>query len=157
MNASVRNSFRSPLWGCAGLLAMVLLAIFGVPFTYFQPYNRALEEKQRDILYRSDHAAVLASARELMRWRAAEHAPHEEVCLPPDDVRLPEPLRRLNSQGIYVEDERVLILFGGGPFLHQLEAFAADRPDHPVPREGSVDLLPGLRYWAEGRRPLPRP
>jgi hypothetical protein len=133
-----------PRWKIGGLLALVsLLLLFVLPCTPFfwipvDVYN-SHRERQR-LLHETDHYALLAASRKLMR----EHA-GEEMAKTDQDPRVPRVIREPGPSYMSISTDQLRVELHGG-FDHY--GFIA-LPDGVDRGEEPGRLIDGLYYYSD--------
>jgi hypothetical protein len=134
-------------WSSRWLLpvaALVTLAVYlAVPVLWATAMARKVDERQRRIVYHSDHPAILAAAQQLLR--TAKTA--DPVFYDRSDARLPTVIRKLRPSDVAVDTSRVSIEMGGGWEHYGLDVYAAG-----VRPESDFELIPGLWYHSDTHR-----
>jgi hypothetical protein len=129
-------------------LCLIAVAIPAVAFlvTLVWPIYRDIERVNADkerLLHATDHAAVLAACRELMRAHAGPHR-----VLSGDNPLLPEPIRSLHASDVSVDSDFVSIEMHGGFAHYGFRAFAEGVENHDC--GDAVKLLDGLWFYGPG-------
>ena len=150
---------RKILFGAAVLLGAcaVLLFIGAGLSALFDRISQGMNEGPEQLLYHTDHAAVLRACQDVLRDPQAAGFPNpsngvatvngSQGGAPSPSAALPTTLRNLNFEFMTVDHNGATVYFGGG-FEHWGYMTA------PPPSGPQVQLLPGLWFWSEG--PLPR-
>ena len=115
------------------------------------------DETKDRLLHQTDHQAVLAASREVIRarrdykrdpkWHGPEDS--EQSLIAADDPQLPLAIRKLGAASIFGYDDRLRIEFGGG-FHHQgFVAYAETVTNTPAGREGFQKMIDGLWFYED--------
>jgi hypothetical protein len=110
------------------------------------------------LLHQTDHRAVLAASREVMRtrraysrdpkWFGPDSGP-EESLIAADDSKLPTAIRSLHAVSIFGYDDHLVLEFGGG-FHHQgFVAYAETVTNFPGGAEGFQKVIDGLWFYED--------
>jgi len=133
------------------VIAAVLLVI-GIAIAIALSSSDEITRRERELLYHTDHAAVLAACREVFAnqgkyrtnpaWNGMSPA---RTDLPdPADPNIPAAIKKLLPADIRIGRDNVRIELGGG-FLHY--GLIGYQPG--APGEGTLKLREGLWYYAE--------
>jgi hypothetical protein len=140
-----------------GVSLFLLLKLMGYGLDVVTGRNR-IEERQRQLLYHTDHPALLAACRQLLKQNKQDKDYFYKVDgkIPKEYSDLPMVLRHLNPMSVNVlkDQAQVHIELGGGFFHHGFiaQAEGAEEEHTSTPEEGYRKLLPGLWYYAEDNR-----
>jgi hypothetical protein len=129
-----------------------------VGYVLFDIHNSNRE--RRELLYETDHAALLEACREVMRNRHAYDlveslSDPDESFVDPHDPEVPRIIRDLEPRDIIATDDRVFIELHGAMDHYGVIALPeqlVDDADHH--RGGDIELVPGLWYHDERLSPL---
>lgn len=119
--------------------------------------KKYVDETKDRLLHKTDHRAVLAASREVIRsrrdfkrdpkWHGPENA--EVSLIAPDDPKLPLVIRKLDAASIFGYDDRLRIEFGGG-FHHQgFIAYAEIFTNVPTAEDGFQKMIDGLWFYED--------
>ena len=108
------------------LIAIGIMLPFAVGPGYVLLEGYRIDQKQRLLLYQTDHNALLAACRSLIQRRAE----YGEGGISGRDPRLPGVIRRLGSQWVDIQEDLVHIEMGGGFFHYGFWAMA-DSKEQP--------------------------
>jgi hypothetical protein len=134
---------------------LIALAVGGVVvlvwpiLTFLISVQSEISQTRTRLLNDANHSAILGTCREMMKSDPKRQGTKMET----DDNRVPETIRCLGAQYVFVDRDYVRIGFGG-PFGHQgFDAYSADahRPNYEPDRRGVMhrEVIPGLWYYEE--------
>ena len=135
---------RGTRWAIGRLIAIVSLLVLFVlsctPFLWIpvDVYN-SHRERQR-LLHETDHYALLAASRKLMK----EHA-GEEIAEPNQDPRVPRIIRELGPSYMSISTDQLRVELHGGFDHYGFIAF----PDGVDGGDGWERLIDGLYYYTD--------
>jgi hypothetical protein len=139
-----RRAKRGRRWKIGRLIAIVsLLLLFVLPCAPFlwipvDVYNSHRERER--LLHETDHHALLAASRKLMRDHAGE-----EIAEPDQDPRVPRIIRELGPSYMSISTDQLRVELHGGFDHYGFIAFS-DGVDWG---DGGVRLIDGLYYYTE--------
>jgi hypothetical protein len=140
-----------------GLVALVLAGPYifiAVGFTWM--FNHQIPDHQRRVLYHTDHRALLAACRDIIREKKPRLTKKEpNVAVSNSDPSLPPIIRSLNPSWIMVDDASIFIELGGGYFHYEVIAYAEDAHAREVQDDHLKMLILGLWYDSEDRKVIP--
>jgi hypothetical protein len=148
-----------------GILGVVLLVVayFGWPFIFFGIAAwrdvRHSNQERVQLLYRTDHVALLAACREVMTnrhtftrdkdWHGTEGS--DESFIDPKDPRVPAVISALQPRDVIASDTQVhLELHGGFDHYGVIALSEEEARSQTNSFAGPFELIPGLWYYDEG-------
>jgi hypothetical protein len=139
-----------------GLLAAPFIVIFCGPGLDVWRSNH----ERAQLLFRTDHRALLAACRQVMTNRHAFardidwHGPQDpaESLIDPKDPKIPRPIASLHPRDVFAKDSEVHLELHGG-FDHYGVIALSEQAAHDAATNrfsGPIELIPGLWYYDEG-------
>ena len=132
------------------LLIMLLAAIYFYPvFGLVFGLGRLVSERERQLLYHTDHAALAVEARNFQsQWRSRFGMPGSEPrVLEPDDTEIPNSLRILKPTSAVISNDRIELEFGGALLHYGIVVF-----DEGLEGNGTKRLAKGVWFYSENGR-----
>ena len=134
---------------CSGSLLAGAVAMLGVASVVLGmvadsvTFTHYIHQKERVLLYQTDHVAIRDSARSMLA--DTNGFPADETYYR-DSEQLPKPIRDLRPSFVWVYSDRtcILIEMGGGFYHYGFSVFAKGQNGM-----GTKELLPGLWYYSE--------
>ena len=134
-----RNGTKRFLLGC-GLPCLFPLIFLLIPLTFVAEGIYQHWERKQQLLHQTDHAALLAASRELIRAHAGEQIPD-----PAHDPRVPPIIQALEPTYLMIKPDYLYAQLGGAHLPLTFTAQLAETPATNSPNE----LIPGLYYSEE--------
>jgi hypothetical protein len=138
------------------IVAVLVVAPLGSLLTMvFYDWHTSNRER-RQLLYETDHAALLAACRQVIAnrknyprapWDAGDP---ESTDIDPADPLLPDIIRGLEPRDIYVTDEMLRLELHGAFDHYGVKACSATAEIDPRQRSSGIELLPALVYHDDG-------
>lgn len=146
------------VWRLLSCQAWILpvVAYFLVQAIAASPDLEEADPKRIEILYRTDHAAVLAACREVMAnrlsYRLAEEKESDRLVIDPTDPKLPAVIRALKPTSVITDDENSLYmqLHRGSDDFGLDAASETHASSANLSRRDELVLIPGLTYFERG-------
>lgn len=134
------------------LFVAAVVLFIGVPTGIFcwigYPYTQARDaiiNRERVLLYRTNHLQVLDACRQLLARAAETTTKASQITYAGEDLhRLPSAIGDLHPRVVTVRPDEVKLEFGGDFYHYGFNAFPLG-----VGGEGTRQLIPGLWYYSE--------
>lgn len=132
---------------------------FGWSFIVIRKDVRHSDQQRVQLLYRTDHVALLAACREVMTNRhtftrdRSWHGPgnSDESFIDPEDTRVPAVISALHPSDIIVSDSNVQLELHGGFDHYGVIALSEEAVRNQTNDfSGLLELIPGLWYCDDG-------
>jgi hypothetical protein len=157
----VKTKTKTTLVTVIFVACLTLAGVFAYPVSLFVGTYLSVRETDRrtaNLLYETDHKALLAVCREVMR-NPSKYGTNPNVLgadsvdrfyPDPRDPNMPSVIRALQPAYIVAEDSHVRIELGGGFHHYGVNAYAEGTQGN-----GDKRLLDGLWYYDEGFQECP--
>jgi hypothetical protein len=153
---TINKRSRLRIWvGSTLIIAIGVIALFvgSVVYPHWSSW-REIKNKQRALLFETDHMALFSACREVWENRPAiGKNENDYIAIDPSNPKLPPAILALNAHAIDAYASGVNIELGGQGCHYGFEAFFDDKPDENRMVWKNVypskELVVGLCYYAE--------